>query len=68
MGYELDGAAWHTTPGQVQSDQVRDLHLAALGWVVHRIPARLLTTPAQLERLLRSTFDAHPTVRHPERE
>lgn len=59
LAYELDGASWHTTPDQVQSDQVRDLNLAAAGWRIHRVPARLLGTPAKLEGLLRSTFEAH---------
>lgn len=59
LGYELDGRDWHTTPDQVDRDHVRDLELAGIGWSIHRVPARLLRTPRQLERLLRTTFDAH---------
>jgi hypothetical protein len=58
LGYELDSRVWHSLPSQVQGDELKDLELAAIGWLVHRIPTRLLRTPRQLDRLLASTFAA----------
>ena len=56
LGYELDSREWHTLPSQVLRDEVKDLRLGAMGWVIHRIPMPLLQRPRYLERLLARTF------------
>lgn len=58
LGYELDSRRWHTLPSQVLNDEVKDLRLGALGWMIHRIPMPLLRQPRYLERLLARTFAA----------
>lgn len=58
LGYELDSRAWHTLPSQVMNDELKDLRLGALGWVVHRIPVAMLRQPRYLEQLLAQTFAA----------
>lgn len=58
LGYELDSRAWHTLPSQVLKDEVKDLRLAARGWVIHRIPVTLLGQPRYLQSILARTFAA----------
>lgn len=56
LGYELNSREWHTLPSQVLNDEVKDLRLGAMGWVIHRIPMPLLKQPRYLERLLARTY------------
>lgn len=58
LGYELDSRRWHTLPSQVLNDEMKDLRLAAQGWVIHRIPVPLLEQPRYLQQLLARTFAA----------
>jgi predicted transcriptional regulator of viral defense system len=43
LAFEIDGAPFHSLPGQLERDEMKDLRLRELGWDVRRIPARALT-------------------------
>lgn len=61
IGFELDSRTWHSLPGQVAKDAMKDLRLAAIGWRVHRLPLRLVVDhPQHALRLLRSLRSSTP--------
>lgn len=66
LGFELDSRVWHSLPGQVIKDEIKDLNLSASGWRIHRVPLRLvLEQPRHALRLLaaiRRTLAPPPEV------
>lgn len=65
---EMDGAAFHSTPGRIEADKKRDAELAALGYLVIRVTWRQLVHEPQavvgrIARTLghRAALTAHPS-------
>jgi predicted transcriptional regulator of viral defense system len=42
LAFEIDGAPFHSLPGQLERDEMKDLRVREHGWDVRRVPARAL--------------------------
>ena len=58
LAFEGDSRTWHTTPGRMEADLLKDLRLRERGWMCTRLPLRMLHNhPAQFRRAIRTAHD-----------
>jgi very-short-patch-repair endonuclease len=63
LAVEMDGAAFHGSPRQRESDIARDALLATLGWQTLRFShARMTTEPEGCRHTIRATHEARRTL------
>jgi len=66
---EIDGAAWHSSPEQVERDRIRDEYSVEMGYRVLRIPAKVVfNTPQQAVNLVKAALAETPHYTRPVRK
>ncbi|MFU7671129.1 DUF559 domain-containing protein [Escherichia coli] len=66
---EIDGAAWHSSPEQIERDRIRDEYSIKEGFMVLRIPAKtVLKTPNVAIEQVKKTLEKTPSYTMPVRQ
>lgn len=66
---EIDGAAWHSSPEQIERDRIRDEYSIKEGFMVLRIPAKtVFNTPNVAIEQVKKTLEKTPNYTMPVRQ
>jgi very-short-patch-repair endonuclease len=67
LAFEIDGTPFHSLPGQLERDEMKDLRVRERGWDVRRVPARAITrNPRWVVARVRAALE-HAAATYPAR-